>query len=601
MSIVPSTIAATQGAKEGQAGLASGLVNTSRQVGGGLGLAILLILATQRSSQLIGAGQTVNQSLTEGFRLAFLIGAGLSAVAMLLTYVGFPGPAPELRRAARRVTAAFAVGVAVFAAFTIAFANSRGAPIGAYVTSADTTQSFVTEPSLHPPRIRPIGTATWNKLAPGYIFTTNFYNVSYPPMVGQSGPLILDRHLQPVWFHPVPTKVVASNLSAQTYQGKPVLTWWQGVVTNTGATDSGEWVVANQHYQTIARIKSTDGWILTLHEFLIRGEDAWVSANKNVPMNLGPYGGAYNGALIDSAVMEFNLRTGKLVRTWDALNHIPLSESYATLPTNGFPWDAYHINSISLSRKGTFLVSMRDTWAAYLVDIATGKINWTLGGRNSSFNFGPEAAFQWQHDVKLGTGSTVTLFDDHCCQLTGGGTYVTPSGPARGLVLKIDEQAHRATVAAQYGRGENLDPDYMGDTQMLGNGNVFVGWGDEPYVSEFSRSGKILFEGEFPRPDLTYRASIEQWVGLPLYPPLGAARQAGGRTTVYASWNGATQVASWRVLGGSTPDRLSSLATKPRSGFETAIAVPGSDSNFVVQALNSAGRVLGASRPFALK
>src|SRR4029077_2377037 len=69
MSIVPSTIAATQGAKQGQTGLASGLVNTSRQIGGGLGIAVLVTLATSRTTHLIGAGHAVPQALTEGFRL----------------------------------------------------------------------------------------------------------------------------------------------------------------------------------------------------------------------------------------------------------------------------------------------------------------------------------------------------------------------------------------------------------------------------------------------------------------------------------------------------------------------------------------------------
>ncbi len=403
MSIVPSTIAATQGAKEGQAGLASGLVNTSRQIGGGLGLAILVTLATSRSSHLIGDGHGVAQSLTDGFRLAYLIGGGLAAAAAIVTFTALPKPDGVTLPSARRLAIAVIVVVVGFVAIDTAFAGSHGAPVGAYTTHG--AYSFITAPTLHPPKLRREGsTAPASELESGYIFTTNFYNLNYPPLVGQSGPLILDNDLQPVWFQPVPEKLVASNLSLQTYEGKPALAWWQGVVTSTGSTESGEDVVVNRHYQTVARLRGSDGWKLTLHALTISGEDAWVTANKNVAKNLSDYGGAYNGALIDSAVQEYNLKTGKLLRSWDALEHIPLGDSRATVPTNGFPWDAYHVNAIDLTGAGTFLVSMRNTWAAYLVNLATGKIEWTLGGRHSSFKFGPKAEFQWQHDVAFGVG-----------------------------------------------------------------------------------------------------------------------------------------------------------------------------------------------------
>ncbi|HEY4451246.1 MAG TPA: MFS transporter [Solirubrobacteraceae bacterium] len=598
MSIVPSTIAATQGAKEGQAGLASGLVNTSRQVGGGLGLAVLITLATQRSSHLLGSGQQVSQALTHGFQLAYLIGAALAAVAAAMTFLTLPRPAPELRAAVRRLALAIGVVLAGFLALTIAFAGSRAAPIGAYTTKG--TYSFATAPKLHPPAIRLTQQAPASELASGYILTTGFYDLNEPPIVGQSGPLILDEHLQPVWFQPVPERVAAANLSLQTYEGKPALAWWQGRVTNTGATETGEDVVVNQHYQTVARLKATGGWVLTLHELAISGEDAWVTANKNIPRDLSKYGGAYNGALVDAAVQEYNLKTGRLIRSWDALDHIPLSDAQASLPTNGFPWDAYHINSIELTGNGSFLVSMRNTWAAYLVDGASGRIEWTLGGKHSSFKLGPGADFQWQHDVRLEDASTVTMFDDHCCQLTGGGTSVAATGPSRGLVLRLDSASHTAKLLAQYRGDGKFESEYMGDAQLLPNGNVFVGWGSEPYFSEYSRSGKLLLAGELPGPNLTYRAMLAQWVGRPLSSPAGAVRRNGAKTTVYASWNGATEVASWRVLGGAGAGALKLLASAPKSGFETAIVVPGSDTRFELQALDSNGRAIGASRPFGL-
>jgi EmrB/QacA subfamily drug resistance transporter len=600
MSIVPSTIAATQGAREGQAGLASGLVNTSRQIGGGLGLAVLITLATQRTTHLIGAGQQVPQALTDGFRLAYLIGAGLAATAAVITFTSLPTPAVATGTATRRLAGAIAAVLVGFVAVDFALAGSHGAPIGAYTTRG--AYSFVTAPTLHPPKLRAIHPAAGG-LAPGYIFATNFYDLNEPPLVGQSGPLILDDRLQPVWFQPVPERVAAANLSLQRYAGKPALAWWQGVVTNTGATESGEDVVVDQHYRTLARLKGADGWVITLHELAIDGDDAWVTANKNIPMNLSKYGGAYNGALIDSAVQEYDLKTGKLLRNWDAVDHIPLSDSQASLPTNGFPWDAYHVNAIHLAGDGTFLVSMRNTWAAYLVNIASGKIEWTLGGKRSSFKFGPGAAFQWQHDVALGaggdTGLTVSMFDDHCCQLTGGGTSVPATGPSRGLVLHLDQGARTATLAAQYPGDGGFESEYMGDTQPLAGGGAFVGWGSEPYFSEFSRAGKPLLEAEFPGPDLTYRAMLEPWVGLPLTPPVGAARRTGAGTTVYASWNGATRVVSWRVLAGATGGRLRAVANAAKSGFETEIPVGSSYERFQVQALDAGGRAIGTSQPFA--
>jgi EmrB/QacA subfamily drug resistance transporter len=601
LSIVPSTILATHGVKQGQAGFASGIVNTSRQIGGGLGIAVLITLATTISSHLIGNGHAVPQALTDGFRVGYYIAAGLTAAAAVATLLFAPkhdtaAIGPFFRRSALGIGVAVAIGG--FVALDFAVGGDLGAPLGAYTTNG--AYSFVSAAGLHPPVVKAnITPVHQSELAPGYIFLGNFYNTTYPPMIGQSGPLIIDNALQPVWFKPVPKKDVASNLSLQTYHGKPALSWWQGTITSTGETLTGEYEIVNQHYQRVATLRGTNGWVPTVHELIIRGNHAWVTVNKNLPMDLSKYGGAYNGSMIDAAVQEYNLKTGKLLYTWDALKHISLNDSQATLPTNGFPWDAYHVNSIQLLGNGKMLVSMRDTWAVYLVNIRTGRILWTLGGRHSDFKFAQGADFSWQHDVRAYSGSKLlTMFDDHCCQETGGGTYVSPTAPSRGLVLKVNTATHTATATATYSHGSNFDSQYMGSLEPLPGGDEFVGWGSEQNLTEFTASGHMILDAYLPFPDLSYRATVEPWLGLPLYPPSGAARHTGGKTVVYASWNGATQVLSWRVLGGRGTSGLTPVGNAPRRGFETQIEVPSSDTTFRVQAIGARHRVIGTSRSF---
>ncbi len=222
----------------------------------------------------------------------------------------------------------------------------------------------------------------------------------------------------------------------QSYNGKPVLSWWQGAVSGTGATTSGEDVVFDQHYRQVATLKGTDGWVISEHEMIISGHNAWVTAYKNVPMNLTPYGGDAKGVVVDSAVQEYDLQTGQLLYTWDALNpggtpNIPLSQSKQK-PFPGIPWDAYHINSIQLTGHETFLVSMRNTWSAYLVDRLTNGIEWTLSGRakRSTFALPANAQFHWQHDVQLHGANILSMFDDACCGFKSA-QAATCSSPTR--------------------------------------------------------------------------------------------------------------------------------------------------------------------------
>ncbi len=491
----------------------------------------------------------------------------------------------------------------------LAPAAAQAAPIGAYTTKGAWT--FVSAPRLHPPKLTTT-VKTQRGLAPGYFMTGVFKNLAInKPMTGQSGPLMLDRNLQPVWFNPIGVNALAANLRVQTYNGKPVLSWWQGTVSSTGVTTSGADEVVDQHYRHVATLKGTGGWVISEHEMIISGPNVWVTAYKTVPMDLSRFGGDANGSVLDSAVQEYDLKTGELLYTWDALNpggtpNIPLRQSkYKAF--HGIPWDAYHINSIQLTGNETFLVSMRNTWSAYLVNRLTGAVNWTLSGdpKLSTFALPSNAQFQWQHDVELHNGNVVSVFDDHCCgvkSIKGGKVeLVTPNGPSRGLVLKLDLTKHAGSLVAQYPREKGFVAAFLGNTQLLPGGNVALSWGNRPFFSEVSSKGKVLFDAQWPDPDVNYRTYVQKWTGIPFFPPTGAVRNNQGKATVYASWDGDTQVVSWKVLAGSSTKSLKAVASKTKTGFETTIPLTSSFKVYEVQALDAHQHVLATSKSFPTK
>jgi hypothetical protein len=104
-----------------------------------------------------------------------------------------------------------------------------------------------------------------------------------------------------------------------------------------------------------------------------------------------------------------------------------------------------------------------------------------------------------------------------------------------------------------------------------------------------------LIDARFVANNSSYRAYRFQWTGTPRTSPDIAASAAGANTAVYASWNGATQVASWRVLAGGAPNQLRPVATVAKRGFETHIEVPAA-GDVAVQALGAHGRTLGTSK-----
>ena len=451
-------------------------------------------------------------------------------------------------------------------------------------------RAFRTRPDLRPPDIKV--NAGSPGAAPGYVFVSPKKEPG-GRAPSQDAPLILDGSGEPVWFHPPSdSQEDAFNFRVQEYRGEKVLTWWVGHHSGYG---QGEYVIADRAYNEITRVRAGNGYQGDHHEFLITPEDtALLTVYSEKTMDLSSVGGPVDGRVLDGLVQEVGIETGEVIFEWHSLDHVSLEESYYRPPPDlDWAFDYFHINSIDADPEGYLTISARRTSAIYKVDRKTGEIAWRLGGKNSDFEMGPGTRMYWQHDVRCYPGNIITIFDNG---------RVTSDGQSRGIVVKVDEDDMRAKLVGEYVRPQKTLSDTQGNVQVLPSGHVFVGWGSEPYVSEFSRDGELLFDASFPPEVESYRAFRCPWKGEPqTRPAIVAERGEGDDVEIYVSWNGATEVAAWRVLSGPGPSVLRPVGSFPRAGFETSATLQAEGPYFAVKAEDAAGHKLSISRAVKLQ
>jgi hypothetical protein len=450
----------------------------------------------------------------------------------------------------------------------------------AHAATVGGVQRFVSRPDLKPIAVDVVHPA--RETAPGLLF------IAPSSGPGDRGVMILDNAGRVVWWHST-EPLTAMNFRAALYKGEPVLTWWEG--KSVRGLGVGECVIFDRSYRQIARFRAGHRRPADLHEFAItpRGT-ALVTAQETRRRDLRPLGDHANRPVIGSVIQELQIPSARVLFDWRSLDHVALAESHQRI---GPRFDYFHANSIGLTADGNLLVSARNTWAAYKIDRHSGRIIWRLGGKKSDFHMGKGTFFAWQHDARSHDGDRViSIFDN--------GASPAVERQSRALLIGLDHRRKRATLRHAYTHRPPVLAHYTGNVQVLPNDNVLVGWGSGPYFTEFGSDGGVRFDARMPRGGQTYRAFRFPWSGGPTTRPTLVAAKGAGSLALYASWNGATDVARWQLLTGSSPSLLRSESAVPKTGFETRLAPVAAKGYAVAVALDRAGRPLGHSAPLRL-
>lgn len=478
---------------------------------------------------------------------------------------------------------------AAVALFTVLLAaGAGGAAVAAPPPVLDTGDCLPPAPTYHSrPDLRPIGACSYldtGGAAPGYLFAS-----SKGP--GRGGPTIYANDGSVIWNKPE-TVADSHNFHVVTVQGKKRLVYFRGTWLVYGLDPRGEYVMLDEHYREVGRIRTNATNAPGLHELQITPEGTAL-VGAYTPVIRVVQGRPV--VVYDYVVQEVDFqRDHKILFEWRALDHIPLSQSHLPVPGPLGIYDYFHGNSIEVMPDGDLLISARHTWSIYKVSRKDGRVLWTFGKpADGTGSFGTELLgsdlgwFCYQHDARVEADGTISLFDNG-----NGGPGC--GHPSRGLKVRLDEAARTATVVADVRHRPDISATFGGDISTQPNGNRLVSWGETQRVTEFDPAGRPVLDMNFGQ--INYRVYRSVWQGFPLDPP--TAVRDGTRLVV--SWNGATEVASWQLLGGPDENNLRPVGSPvARAGFETSLAVPTGTAAVGVQALDAAGNPLQHGRALA--
>ena len=453
-----------------------------------------------------------------------------------------------------------------------------------------TVRGYVSRPDLNPPAISfdfpADGTASGSIfLAPFDITAASGTYQSTPNAKSHSGPLIVDDSGEPIWFLPLGS-TTAMDVRLQQYQGRTVLTWYEGTVLGA---EGGSWVIFDPTYREVARVQAGHGRHGDLHDLQLTPEGtALITIYREIATPAVP-------RLVTGIVQEIDVASGRVLFEWRSNEHVGVDESYTPQVGMAGNVDYFHLNSIDVDTDGNLLLSGRDTSTIYKVDRKSGEVLWRLGGMKSDFVVDPAASFAFQHDVRRRADGTITIFDNNAA-FPGAQTQ------SRGLRIALDMEKMRASFVAEYLAPTARTTWAMGNLQELSDGGVFIGWGTDGSFTELGPDGSVRVDGRFADGSVSYRAFRFDLDAKPRgVPATEILRNADGSLTMYVSWNGATQVAKWQLLAGASKSGLKPVGTVRRSGFETAIPLPVTSGAVAVAALDAHGRRLRTSAPTVLQ